>query len=383
MLGLAVIGVFAIYSAGYRGEDQAAEPFYRLQMAWIGFGLCAFALAAIVDYRQIGKWTWVLYSACVLLLIVVLIFGVERYGSRSWLGIKGLGIQPSEFAKIGLAFALADYLSNPDRDVRSFKSVLVCLGMIGGTAMLILMQPDLGSTLVLVPMSAAMMFVAGIRLRYFAAAIVAIAVGGTVFYTNLRGYEAAAEQVRAAAKDRVVYSQQLDTLGRKFILKPYQWERVLVFLNPERDPYGWGWNLRQSLIAVGSGGFWGKGWLQGTQNVLGFLPRQVAPNDFIFSVIAEEGGFVGCLMALVGFTVLLLSGIWTALTACDRLGRLLAAGITVMLFCHIFVNMGMTVGLVPITGLPLPLLSYGGSFVVSTMVALGILQSIQARRRAH
>ncbi|MBI5393816.1 MAG: rod shape-determining protein RodA [Verrucomicrobia bacterium] len=383
MAGLAVMGVFAIYSASYRGEDQPTDPFYRMQMAWVAVGLCAFLVAAIVDYRQIGKWTWVLYSICVMLLVVVLIFGVERYGSRSWLGIKGLGIQPSEFAKIGLAFALADYLSNPDRDVRSFKSVLVCLAMVGGTAMLILMQPDLGSTLVLVPMSAVMMFVAGIRLRYFVTAIAAIAIAGAVFYMNLRGYEAAAEQVHAVAKDRTAYVQQLDKMGRKFILKPYQWERVLVFLNPERDPYGWGWNLRQSLIAVGSGGFWGKGWLQGTQNVLGFLPRQVAPNDFIFSVIAEEGGFVWCLAVLVGFTVLLLSGIWTALTACDRLGRLLATGITVMLFCHIFVNMGMTVGLVPITGLPLPLLSYGGSFVVSTMVALGILQSIQARRRAH
>ncbi len=383
MLGLTVMGVFAIYSATYRGGDQPVASFYRMQMAWIGVGLCAFALATFVDYRQIGKWTWVLYSLCVALLVVVLLFGVERYGSRSWLGIKGLGIQPSEFAKIGLAFALADYLSNPDRDVRSFKSVLVCLGMVGGTAVLILLQPDLGSTLVLAPMAAMMMFVAGVRLRYFAAAITAIAILGAVFYVNLRGYETTSEQLRAAAKDRAAYVQQLDQLGRKFILKPYQWERVLVFLNPERDPYGWGWNLRQSLIAVGSGGFWGKGWLQGTQNVLGFLPRQVAPNDFIFSVIAEEGGFIWCLSVLVGFTALLLNGVWTALTACDRLGRLLATGITVMLFCHIFVNMGMTVGVVPITGLPLPLLSYGGSFVVSTMVALGILQSIQARRKAH
>jgi rod shape determining protein RodA len=325
----------------------------------------------------------VLYSVCVVLLIVVLLMGVQRYGARSWLGIKGLGIQPSEFAKIGLVFALAYYLSNPDRDARHFKTILVCLAMFGGTALLILLQPDLGSAAVLVPMTAAILFVAGVPLRYFAAALVALALAGAVFYSQMTAYEKAAHELRAASPDKTAYARQLDQMGRRYLLKPYQWERLLVFRNPERDPYGWGWNLRQSLIAVGAGGFWGKGWLQGTQNVLGFLPRQVAPNDFIFSVIAEEGGFVSCILVLVGFTVLLLSGLWTGLTAHDRLGRLLATGITVMLFCHIFVNMGMTVALVPITGLPLPLLSYGGSFVMSTMIALGILQSIQARRRAH
>jgi rod shape determining protein RodA len=383
MLALAVGGVFAIYSATWRGEDQPVSDFFWLQIIWIGLGLCGFAVAALVDYRQIGKWTWVLYTVCVVLLIVVLLMGVQRYGARSWLGIKGLGIQPSEFAKIGLVFALAYYLSNPDRDARHFKTILVCLAMFGGTALLILLQPDLGSAAVLVPMTAAILFVAGVPLRYFAAALVALALAGAVFYSQMTAYEKAAHELRAASPDKTAYARQLDQMGRRYLLKPYQWERLLVFRNPERDPYGWGWNLRQSLIAVGAGGFWGKGWLQGTQNVLGFLPRQVAPNDFIFSVIAEEGGFVSCILVLVGFTVLLLSGLWTGLTAHDRLGRLLATGITVMLFCHIFVNMGMTVALVPITGLPLPLLSYGGSFVMSTMIALGILQSIQARRRAH
>jgi rod shape determining protein RodA len=383
MLALAVAGVFAIYSATYRGEDVANAPFWKMQAMWIGIGLAGFTAAVAIDYRQIGKWTWVLYSVCVLLLIVVLVAGAERYGSRSWLGIKGLGIQPSEFAKIGLAFALAYYLSDPEREARSFKTLMVCLAMLGGTVGLILLEPDLGSAAVLLPMAATMMFVAGIPLRYYFGGLLLAAILGAVFYTNLVGYQKESEALRHAAPDKATYTQQLIELKRKYILKPYQWERILVFLNPERDPYGWGWNLRQSQIAVGSGGVTGKGWLQGTQNVLGFLPRQVAPNDFIFSVIAEEGGFAACGLVLIGYAVLLLNGLWTALAARDRLGRLLATGITVVLFCHVFVNIGMTIGLVPITGLPLPLLSYGGSFVLSTMVALGILQNIRARRTTY
>ncbi|MCX6900364.1 MAG: rod shape-determining protein RodA [Verrucomicrobia bacterium] len=383
MLALVGAGVFAIYSATYRGEDVANAPFWKLQAIWIGVGLIGFTAAVAIDYRQIGKWTWVLYSICVLLLIVVLVAGTERYGARSWLGIRGLGIQPSEFAKIGLAFALAYYLSDPERDARSFKTLAVCLAMLGGTVGLILLEPDLGSAAVLLPMAAAMMFVAGIPLRYYFGALLAAAIFGAVLYTNLLGYHAESQKLRQSSPDKATYTQRLIELNRQYILKPYQWERILVFLNPERDPYGWGWNLRQSQIAVGSGGVTGKGWLQGTQNVLGFLPRQVAPNDFIFSVIAEEGGFIACGLVLIGYAVLLLNGLWTALAARDRLGRLLATGITIVLFCHVFVNIGMTIGLVPITGLPLPLLSYGGSFVLSTMIALGILQNIRARRTMH
>jgi len=383
MLALTVTGVFAIYSATYRGEDVANAPFWKLQAIWIGVGLIGFTAAVAIDYRQIGKWTWVLYSICVLLLIVVLVAGTERYGARSWLGIRGLGIQPSEFAKIGLAFALAYYLSDPERDARSFKTLAVCLTMLGGTVGLILLEPDLGSAAVLLPMAAAMMFVAGIPLRYYFGGLAALLIFGAVLYSNLLGYQAKSEEFRRMSPDKATYTQRLIDLKRQYILKPYQWERILVFMNPERDPYGWGWNLRQSQIAVGSGGITGKGWLQGTQNVLGFLPRQVAPNDFIFSVIAEEGGFIACGLVLIGYAVLLLNGLWTALAARDRLGRLLATGITIVLFCHVFVNIGMTIGLVPITGLPLPLLSYGGSFVLSTMIALGILQNIRARRTTY
>ena len=166
-------------------------------------------------------------------------------------------------------------------------------------------------------------------------------------------------------------------------LKDYQKARLTVFLDPSKDPLGAGWNLNQSLIAVGSGGLRGKGYLQGTQNLLGYLPRTVAPNDFLFSVIAEEEGFVGSACVVGLYAAVLASGLRIAARARDRLGMLLATGVVVMLFFHIFINVGMTIGLVPITGLPLPLLSYGGSFVLASMTALGLLQNVWIHRRVY
>jgi rod shape determining protein RodA len=165
-----------------------------------------------------------------------------------------------------------------------------------------------------------------------------------------------------------------------FVIDDYQKDRILVFLDPGRDPLGAGWNKIQSEIAVGSGGFAGKGYLKGTQNVLGFLPRTVAPTDFIYSVIAEEMGFVGSLGLLVLYSLLLWAGTRAALESRDKMGRMLAVGVTSLLFCHVFVNLAMTIGLLPITGLPLPLISYGGSFMISTMIGLGIVQSVYVRR---
>jgi rod shape determining protein RodA len=215
---------------------------------------------------------------------------------------------------------------------------------------LILAQPDFGSAMVLAPICFALLFVAGARLKHLA---LVIALG----------------LVLAPA----AWSQ----------LKPYQKDRLTVFLHPSRDPLGAGWNLNQSLIAVGSGGWSGKGFLQGTQNQLGYMPRTVTPNDFLFSVIAEEKGFVGSLIVVGCYAVVLFSGLRVAANARDRLGTMLATGVVAMLFFHVFINVGMTVGLMPITGLPLPLLSYGGSFVLATMGALGLLQNIWIHRRVY
>jgi rod shape determining protein RodA len=228
--------------------------------------------------------------------------------------------------------------------------VALGLALVAVPFLLILVEPDLGSALVLAPVALVMLWVAGARGKHL---LWVVALG--LVLSPLAWWH----------------------------LKPYQRQRLTVFLNPARDPLGAGWNLNQSLIAVGSGGPTGKGYLQGTQNLLGYLPRTVTPNDFLFSVIAEEQGFVGSLGVVGLYAVLLWRGWRIAAEARDRLGMLLATGIITMLFVHVFVNVGMTIGLMPVTGVPLPLLSYGGSFVLVTMTALGLLQNVWIHRRNY
>jgi rod shape determining protein RodA len=348
MLALCAMGVAFVYSAAYRGEDMPTAHFWRMQLVWMAIGLCVFLVAALIDYHTICRWVMAWYPLAIVLLVLVLAVGGRVYGAKRWLGVGGFGIQPSEFAKIAVIIAVAYYLCDKTVELRRWKPVWVVLVLAGVPILLVLMQPDLGSAMVLVPISVAMLFVAGVRLRYFVILAVAAMALSPFAWMNL---------------------------------KEYQKDRILVFLNPSKDPLYAGWNLNQSLIAVGSGGVTGKGYLRGTQNLLGYLPRTVAPNDFIFSVIAEEKGFLGSVAVLGLYAVALFSGIRIASEARDRLGLLLATGLVTMLFSHIFINIGMTVGLLPITGLPLPLLSYGGSFVLATMLAMGLLQNIWIHRR--
>jgi rod shape determining protein RodA len=223
-----------------------------------------------------------------------------------------------------------------------------------------MLEPDLGSALVLIPICFGLMFVSGVRVKHLAlAALLGIALAGIGLPIMWK-------------------LRENKTGGRN-----YQRDRLTVFLHLDHDPRGAGWNIKQSLIAVGSGGLTGKGYLQGTQNLLGYLPPTVARNDFIFPVFAEEEGFIGGLVIILLYAVLLFSGLRIAANARDRLGMLLATGIVVMLFFHIFINVGMTIGLMPVTGLPLPLLSYGGSFVLASMTALGLLQNVWIHRRIY
>jgi len=229
-------------------------------------------------------------------------------------------------------------------------------------------QPDLGTALVFVPTAFIMMFVAGVPFRYLGSLA---ALGVTLVALLLAALFLPARF--DASPETQARIQELTGLS------DYQRGRIEVFFHPDKDPLGAGWNKRQSEIAVGSGGLWGKGYLHGTQNILGFLPRSVAPTDFIYSVIAEEEGFFGSLMVLALFGVVLMFGMLTALRTRDAMGRLLCVGVVSLFFCHVFINIAMTVGLMPITGLPLPLLSYGGSFMVIMMSALGIIQSVHIR----
>ncbi|MFH0953023.1 MAG: rod shape-determining protein RodA [Verrucomicrobiota bacterium] len=346
---LLAVGIVFIYSASFRSEDLPVAPFYEKQMVWAMVGAGFFLMLVIIDYHRFRDAAWWLYAIGVVLLALVLMPGVGKkvYGAYRWLSFFGIQVQPSEFAKLATMIVLARFLGRPGRDVKNPKVVLQTLMIIGVPMALIFKEPDLGTAAILLPMSFLMMFVAGVPFRYLATLVLI----GVVLMPFAW-----------------------------FGLGDYQKDRILVFFDPGRDPLGAGWNKIQSELAVGSGGLSGKGYLKGTQNVLGYLPRTVAPTDFIYSVIAEEMGFMGSLGLIVLYTMVLIAGIRAALEARDTLGRLLAVGMTSLLFCHVFVNMAMTIGLLPITGLPLPLISYGGSFMVSTMTGLGIVQSVYVRR---
>lgn len=347
MLGLILTGIFFIYSASYRNEDEWMTALTRKQVVWALAGLGIFIAVVIADYRVVTQNAWWIYGGCLVLLVLVLVMGVKIYGAYRWLNLFGIQVQPSEFAKLGSLLVMARYLGQPSRDVTEFKTMYAILLLMAVPFVLVLRQPDLGTALMLVPLALMMLFAGGVPFRYLA-----ILAGIGLLLTPL-GW---------------------------FVLDDYQKERIYVFFDPGRDPLGTGWNKIQSAIAVGSGGLGGKGFLMGTQNILGFLPRSVAPTDFIFSVIAEEKGFIGCSLVLGLYAIVIICGIRAAIQARDKTGRLVAAGMTTLFFCHMYVNVAMTVGLAPITGLPLPLISYGGSFMVCTMAGLGLVQSVYVRR---
>ncbi|HMP71717.1 MAG TPA: rod shape-determining protein RodA [Kiritimatiellia bacterium] len=347
ILALVVVGFFFVYSASYRGDEDTLTTMTRLQIRWASLGLILFLLTVKTDYRNLQGTAPLIYFLCLVLLVLVLVMGVKISGAYRWLSLMGVRIQPSEFAKLGVLLMLAAYLGQPGRDMRSVKTLVTVLLLAGIPFALILQQPDLGTAMMLVPMAFVMLFIAGVPIRYL---LVMVGIGILLM-----------------------------PLGW-FLLDDYQHERILVFFDPGRDPRGAGWNKIQSEIAVGSGGLTGKGFLMGTQNILGFLPRTVAPTDFIFSVIAEEAGFLGSVGVILLYAVLLTRGLRAGIRSRDVFGRLLCAGMVTLLFGHVFVNMAMTIGLMPITGLPLPLISYGGSFMICTMIGLGLIQSVYARR---
>lgn len=348
LIVLMVLGISFIYSAGYRGEDQPVSSFYKRQLLWCAAGITVFLALVTVDYHRLTENAWWLYGLCVVLLGLVLVYGQKVYGAYRWLRFFGFQVQPSEFAKLATIILLARFLSRPGRNVRDPNVAWAALVIMGCPFVLILQEPDLGTAVILVPVTLVMLYVAGVPAK-------------TLGFLALLG----------------LLLLPVGWLG----LSSYQKERILVFFDPGRDPLDAGWTRMQSVIAVGSGGLTGKGWLHGTQNVLGFVPRTVAPTDFIYSVIAEEMGFVGSALLLVLYTVVLFACARSALYARDKFGRLLSVGFAAMLFCHAFVNIAMTIGLMPITGLPLPLISYGGSFMVGTMIALGLVQSVYVRRQ--
>lgn len=345
---LIATGIVFITSAGY-GDSTIPlmqRQWFR-QTLFVLLGIPLYFVMSFIDYRWFKDLSGLVYAGCVVLLGGVLIFGKEINNARSWYDLGFVDFQPAEVAKIGLVITLAAYLGDPLRNTRHPRIILLPLALTGLVFLLILQQPDFGTAMILPCIVMALMFVAGLSWRMI----------GLLMLIGLM------------------------TLPLAWgLAKDYQKERVLVFLNPDRDPLGASWNRRQSEMAVGSGGLTGKGIGQGTMNILGFLPTTVAPTDFIFSVIAEEKGFLGSATVLGLYSLLFGCLARTAVRASDMFGRLIAVGILTMLAVHVTINVAMTIGLMPIVGLPLPLISYGGSFVVSMMLALGLVQSVHVRR---
>jgi rod shape determining protein RodA len=354
--GLMCVGAAFIYSAmaGHESGLVWYRQTYVHQIFWYIIGLGAAAALLAIDYSRLARWSGLAYWLTIILLVAVLIVGTKINGARRWIALGIFGLQPSEFAKIAFILLLAEFLSRPAEELRGARVFWATLGLTLLPFVLILKEPDLGSALVLPAISLSMMFVAGVPGRRLA-----WLVGGVGLLVALL----VAVVLFAPAR-----------------LSPehYQERRIMEYFGLKKS-----YNVEQALISVGSGGFKGKGWRHGTQYALGFLPRAGAHNDFIFSVIAEEEGFVGSVVILALYTVLLSSGIKIASQARDRLGKLLAVGVVTLLFCHVFINVGMNIRLMPVTGIPLPLLSYGGSSVVCSLIAIGILHNIHVYRRSY
>ena len=365
-----VLGVLFIYSACYVSDDRPVRTLYLRQMVWIAAGMAAYFTLGVTDYRILRRWSWWFCGVSLILLVMVLLIGTVVYGAQRWLMIFGMGVQPSELAKLAAIVVVAGVLGRTGGDVASWKVFGLVL-LIGGLfVLLILQQPDLGTAIVFLPPIFMMMLVAGVPWQRLAA----IALLGVVGITVLLAAVFLPEKMGMPEETQVRFIRMVG-------LSPYHRDRLRVFVSPDSDPLGAGWNKRQSEIAVGSGGLHGKGFLKGTQNVLGFLPRSVAPTDFIFSVIAEEKGFIGSLFVLTGMGMILLLGLQMAVNAPDMFGRLICTGVMTLFFCHVFINIAMTVGVMPVTGLPLPLLSYGGSFTMVILSSLGIMQSVHVHSR--
>ncbi len=375
---LSAIGVAFIYSAQF-STNQAD---WVKQLVWLTAGVGVYGTVSLIDYRfwlRVIHW---FYAGCILLLILVLVpgIGTEAYGAQRWLRIGPLGLQPSDPAKVAVLLITATVLMR-----EKVGGVFQSLGVLGKLALavgipifLILLQPDLKSVIVLPPMVFSMLYVSRLSTRFFVGALGAFTLlVGVVAWDCARYVNFMKENNYSFVNDRGKYDPH-----SWLPLHDYQRNRIISFTNPDEiDPMGISWNQRQSLISVGSGGLLGKGWTQGTQAQLGYLPRAVAHNDFIFSVIAEEKGLLGSLTVLSLFGLMLFNGIRIAGLARDRFGTMLALGVTVLFAVHVFVNIAMTIGLVPITGIPLPFISYGGSFMLSCCLLQGLVQSVYRFRK--
>lgn len=345
-IALICLSCAMIYSASSGGSTGTG--YVEKQVMWAVFGLIGAAIIASIDHTVYHRYAGKLYTGTILILLAVLTVGSSSKGAQRWIGFGSIQIQPSEFAKIAMIITLAVFLIRRQEEIRSFKTFIQSLAYLSIPTLLIFKQPDLGTSLVLFAIWVTMVFIVGTDIKnlllfFGAGAIMALVVWNT-----------------------------------PGLLKDYQKNRVITFINPAADPLGSGYHVTQSRIAIGSGQVFGKGFMKGTQRQLSFIPEQ--HTDFIFTVVGEETGFVGS----VGLVFLYFLVLWRALNIMaateDATGRAIAAGVVGMFLFHIFINLGMTLGIMPVTGVPLPIFSYGGSSLMANLLAIGLLEGISMRR---
>lgn len=339
-LCIVLISIVAIYSATFTKTDA----FYKKQLIWLVLSLPTFLIFSLIDYRLYSKYSKLIYVFNVIFLLAVFVFGSKILGAQRWIKLGPISIQPSEFAKLFIVLTFSELLVNGYKDnFRGIKAIITSGLHILPIFLLIAKQPDLGTSLVIVFLYMVLIFLNGIDLKTY----------GLMILSGILSVP----------------------IGYFFFLKEYQRQRILTFLNPEADILGSGWNVIQSMIAVGSGGLSGKGLLKGTQNKLKFLPE--AHTDFIFAVLTEETGFLGGFLIIFLYTLLLFSIIKIGQRCEDRYGQLICYGISAILFFHTVVNIGMVTGVMPVTGLPLLLMNYGGTSLLFVFTMLGIVQSVK------
>jgi rod shape determining protein RodA len=380
---LMMVGAAFVFSATRSVESTRLVAWFDQvwvrQLIWYAVGSGVAVGICLIEYHTLARWSYLAYWGTILLLLALLIpgVGVTRFGATRWIDLKFFLVQPSEFAKVSFILAFANYLSRPADELKNLLTFGKALGMMALPFVLIMKEPDLGSAIVLIPTGLVMMFVAGVPRQLLVRLVGAGMLLATLFLVDVLFAPPGWWTIKLEDYQR---HRLLVFFGRDFAApNASPAERAAAQRLQEQRSH----QVRQALIAVGSGGLLGKGWCEGNQTALGFLPSAAAHNDFVFSVIAEEKGFVGSLGVLTLYTVLLFTGLRTAGQARDRLGKLVAAGVVTLLFSHVFINIGMNIRLMPVTGIPLPLLSYGGSSVLSSLIAIGLLQNIHIYRKGY
>lgn len=350
LLGLTVvigcIGLATLYSAVTAETPSPQKVLFFKQLIWFAIAMAAMVASFMFNYKLLDRWSQPIYTICILLLICVLVFGKYVGGSKRWLILGPISIQPSELVKIAVIAVLARYYSK-DAYTRGFtlRELIRPFILTMIPILLIVKQPDLGTAMLIVLIAGTMTVFVKIERR----SLISLIVSSSIIIPMIW-----------------------------FFLKEYQKQRILVFLDPDRDPLGAGYHIIQSKIAIGSGMIGGKGFLKGTQNALSFLPEE--HTDFIFSVLAEEWGFIGSIVLILLFLVLIFWGLNVAIACREPFGTILAVGITAMIFWQVFINIGMAMGLMPVVGVPLPFISYGGSSALTIAIGIGLLLNVSMRR---